>query len=136
MGCLPCLKGSAQRLRILTTSCPCFRGRDELRWWRKTGEEDGGGGLFNRGKKLAFILLPVQESHQVGDRTEQRPPHLSCLIRFQTKTFLTFSFSFPSSESFLLYSQNPQLFLISYAYADMQRDANKSRRRLQSAPVL
>lgn len=39
MGCLLCLKGSAQRLRILTTSCPCFRGRD-----------DGGGWLLNRGK--------------------------------------------------------------------------------------
>lgn len=31
MGCLPCLKGSAQRLRILTTSCPCFREQDEFR---------------------------------------------------------------------------------------------------------
>lgn len=37
MGCLPCLKGSAQRLSILTTSCPCFRGRDELRWWERRG---------------------------------------------------------------------------------------------------
>lgn len=45
MGCLPCLKGSAQRLRILTTSCPCFRGRDELRWWERKG-----GWLLNRGK--------------------------------------------------------------------------------------
>lgn len=39
MGCLPCLKGSAQRLRILTTSCPVFQGAGgERRWWERRWE--------------------------------------------------------------------------------------------------
>lgn len=38
MACLPCLKGSAQRLWILTTFCSCFRRWDGLkRWERRPG---------------------------------------------------------------------------------------------------
>lgn len=93
MGCLLCLKGSAQRLRILTTSCPCFRGRD-----------DGGGWLLNRGKTCSHppycshTRWPSEQSNVSHSSTNKIRHNLAklhllsgiCVDRHQQDSFLPF----------------------------------------------
>lgn len=138
------MKGSAQRLRILTTSCPSFRGWHALRWW----ERRGGSNPPPRPSSRSRTRWPPEENNVLSFLRIQPHPaklHLGsdcCTDRQTDSNKVLISFSFFHLEIVFFLSSLPLtfryciLFLIFCAHADMQRDANKSVRLQSPCPLI